>query len=690
MKVATTLITILSCILLTSKAQAQDPGFYWARIMGGTDAEIGTSIKTDSKGNIYTTGYYRGSVDFDPGPSTKILNSNGDDDIFIQKLDIYGNLIWVKQVGGLTRDQGRSLTIDSKDNVIITGSFTGIVDFDPAIATVNTFTSKGEEDIFILKLDPSGNLLWAKQMGGPSYNIGQSITTDELDFIYTTGYFDGTVDFDPGAGLANLSNIGGEDNFIQKLDSNGNFKWIKHIGGPGSARGNEIIYDSNGHIYSTGFFFTKIDFNPNAGIQYLTNNGFPDAFILKLDTAGDFKFVKQIGDGSYLYGNSIATDFEGNIYTTGIFLETTDFDPGPGALNYTPKGGFDIFVQKLDSNGIFKWAKQIGGSDFEYGNTVSTDINGNVYVAGSFRGTVDFDPGQLVNNLTSKGFGDIYILRLDIDGDFDWVSQMGASINDAANSIFVDANGFVHTTGSFGATVDFDPTTSSWVISSAGSIDIFVQKLSQCLTTFSVDTQVTCGSFTWIDNNTYDTSNQSATFTLMNTGGCDSIVTLNLTINEVTDLSTSVNDFIITANNVNASSFQWLDCDSSWSIIPDDTNRTFSPTKNGNYAVQITENACVDTSACVEITALSVIKNSFKENIEVFPNPTNGNFAIKFENPQNTLFVRLSTVKGKLITSETFKNVAFIPMELNNAKGIYFLEIQDQFGKKAIIKLIKK
>ena len=690
MKLATTLTAAISCILLTSIAQAQDPGFYWARTMGGTDAEIGTSIKTDSKGNIYTTGYFRGSVDFDPGPSTKILNSQGDDDIFIKKLDIYGNLLWVKQVGGLTRDQGRSLTIDSKDNVIITGSFTGLVDFDPAIATVNTFTSKGLEDIFIQKLDPSGNLLWAKQMGGPNYNIGQSITTDELDFIYTTGYFKGTVDFDPGAGLANLSTVGGEDNFIQKLDSNGDFKWIKHIGGPGSARGNEIIYDSNGHIYSIGHFFTKIDFNPNAGIQYLTNNGFPDAFILKLDTAGGFKFAKQFGGGSSLFGNSIATDSDGNIYTTGIFLETTDFDPGPGALNYTAKGVFDIFVQKLDSNGIFKWAKQIGGTDFEYGNAVSTDINGNVYVAGSFRGTVDFDPSQNVKNLTSKGFGDIYILRLDKDGEFDWVNQMGGSFNDAANSIFVDVNGFIHTTGSFGATVDFDPTPSSWVVSSVGSIDIFVQKLSQCLTTFSVDTQFTCGSYTWIDNNTYDTSNQSATFTLMNAEGCDSVVTLNLTISEVTDLSTSVNDFIITANNANASTFQWLDCDSAFQIIPNDTNRSFTPTKNGNYAVEITENTCIDTSACVEIKALGLIENSFKENIEVFPNPTSGNFAIKFENPQNKLSVRLSTISGKLIFSETFKNVLLVPMELNYAKGIYFLEIEDKLGSKAIIKLIKK
>src|SRR5690606_25861328 len=125
--------------------------------------------------------------------------------------------------------------------------------------------------------------------------------------------------------------------------------------------------------------------------------------------------------------------------------------------------------------------------------------------------------------------------------------------------------------------------------------------------TTAVDEQTACETFTWIDGNNYSTSNSTATHTLTNAAGCDSVVTLNLTINEVSDLSTTLNGIIVTANNPTAS-YVWLDCDDSCAAISGETAQSFTPTEDGNYAVQLIENGCVDTTDCVAITTVGIIE----------------------------------------------------------------------------------
>src|SRR5690606_29098604 len=117
-------------------------------------------------------------------------------------------------------------------------------------------------DIFVSKLDPNGNFLWAKQMGGTDNDQGISITVDTSGNIYTTGIFRNTVDFDPGAGVYNLTAVVGNDIFISKLDANGNFLWAKQMGSGGNTRSNSIVLDTNGNIYTTGIFQSTADFDP--------------------------------------------------------------------------------------------------------------------------------------------------------------------------------------------------------------------------------------------------------------------------------------------------------------------------------------------------------------------------------------------------------------------------------------------
>jgi hypothetical protein len=465
-------------LLNYSVLTAQD--FVWAKRMGGTSYDEGNSITTDASGNVYTTGYFRGTADFDPSSGIFNLTSAGYEDIFIQKLDASGILLWAKAMGGGTSsDFGYSITTDASGNVYTTGTFEETADFDPSAGTSN-LTSAGGLDIFIQKLDASGNLLWAKAMGGTPHDYGYSITTDASGNVYTTGTFFGIVDFDPSSGTTNLTSAGDRDIFIQKLDASGNLLWAKAMGGYSSDEGRSITTDASGNVYTTGFFYVTADFDPSAGTTNLTSASYGDIFIQKLNAFGNFVWAKAMGGTSEDYGRSITTDASGNVYTTGTFRGTADFDPSSGTTNLTSAGNQDIFIQKLDASGNLLWAKAMGGTSVDYGYSITTDASGNVYTTGFFDGTADFDPSAGTTNLTSAGEYDIFIQKLDASGNLLWAKAMGGTSFDQGHSITTDAYGNVYTSGNFYETADFDPsTTGTTNLTSAGANDIFVAKYTQ-------------------------------------------------------------------------------------------------------------------------------------------------------------------------------------------------------------------
>jgi hypothetical protein len=448
--------------------------FVWAKGMGGEDMDNSNGIAVDSSGNVYTTGTFHGTADFDPSDGVFNLTSVGfGDDIFVSKLDSMGNFVWAKRFGGTESDSSESIAVDSNGNVYTTGYFQYTADFDPGIEVFN-LTSAGNWDIFISKLDGNGNFIWAKNMGGPNYDSAFSIAIEAGSNVYTTGYFVGTADFDPGPGTFNLTSVGATF-FICKLNSNGNFVWAKGMGG----FSNNIAVDSSSNVYTTGQFSGTVDFDPGIGTANLTSMGDEDIFVSKLNSNGDFVWAKNMGGLLGDRGYSLTVDTSGSIYTTGYFRSTADFDPGANIFNLVSAGVEDVFISKLDINGNFSWAKSIGGSSMgECGKEIATDISNNVYTIGSFGGTVDFDPGTNVYNLTSGGYGDTFISKLSPNGDFIWAKSMGGNSGGAdGDSIELSLNGFVYTTGTFGYTADFDPSPAAYNLTSAGGSDIFVSKL---------------------------------------------------------------------------------------------------------------------------------------------------------------------------------------------------------------------
>lgn len=278
--------------------------------------------------------------------------------------------------------------------------------------------------------------MWATRTGSTSSDEGNALATDASGNVYVAGSFKGTVDFDPSAGTVNLTSAGDADIFVQKLNSSGNLVWAKKMGGIGNDGAYSIAVDASGNVFITGFFANQADFDPGAGFSTFTSYGSYDVFVEKLNASGDMVWVKRVGNTGHDVGRGIDIDASGNVYVTGNFSNTVDFDPGLGSYSKTSVGGYDIFVLKLNSLGSFEGVYTGGGTQNDAGQDI--DIKGNyAYVTGYFKGAVDFDPNIDTPTYTSAGDNDIFMMRIETTGsmDFDYVRCMGGSGSDVGKAI---------------------------------------------------------------------------------------------------------------------------------------------------------------------------------------------------------------------------------------------------------------
>lgn len=484
MNIFTTLF-LFFFLTITATLQAQY-SLEWANNTGGTGYEHGYAVSTDTAGNVYTTGYFEGTVDFDPSMATFNLTVDGGRDVFIQKLDASGNFIWAKSMGGFSNDRPYDIVVDVAGNVYTTGQFRGTVDFDPGAAVFN-LTPTGADDIFIQKLDVNGDFVWAKNMGQVGSNNGDAISVDANGNVYIAGSFQGTVDFDPGAGTTNLTAISGDyDTFFLKLDANGNFVWAKRMGNASRDVVNAIEVDASGNLYTTGSFFGTVDFDPGTGTQTMATTGVSvETYIQKLDSNGDLIWVKQLkSSNSYNRPYGLSLDASGNVYTTGIFADTMDVDPSAAVLNLAPNGLADAFIHKMDANGNFIWAKQVGQTGYAEGRAADIDAQGNIYTIGFFNDSIDLDPSSTTTlHGITNGRQDIFVQKLDSMGEFVWAHTMGGSGSDYGRDLSVSPSGDIYLAGYFfdTMTVALGPTTIT--LNGQGLSDVFVLKFAAPVTT---------------------------------------------------------------------------------------------------------------------------------------------------------------------------------------------------------------
>jgi hypothetical protein len=374
----------------------------WAKSAGGSEDEYARDIAVDARGNVYVIGEFK-SDSLTLGSTTLRRKGEGDffrkSDIFIVKYDPNGQVLWAKSVGGDDDEHAQSIVVDAGGNVYVTGKFeSDTLTFGPI-----TLRNVGGLDIFLVKYDPNGQVLWATSAGGSEENknqgfviiLGQkypNITVDASGNVYLAGSFSSsTLTF----GSTTLRNAGKSDIFLVKYDPNGQLLWAKSVGGEGDEEPRGIAVDAQGNIYITGYFGSynltigSTTLRSTKGIEGLSS----DIFVMKYGPNGQVVWAKSIGGWANEGGEDITVDASGNIYVTGTFWSdslifgSTILRFGTrvegrftvGGSGYSFVGA--IFVVKYNPNGEVVWAKGISGGEL-YSRGIAVDARGNVYVIG--------------------------------------------------------------------------------------------------------------------------------------------------------------------------------------------------------------------------------------------------------------------------------------------------------------------
>jgi hypothetical protein len=470
-------IGLAAFLLFYGQVAHAEAVYSFTKTIGGTSNDLGQSVAVDSSGNVYITGSFRGTVDFDPGAGTDSHTSAGEEDIFLTKFDSNGGYVYTKTMGGTDHDYGRSVAVDSGGNVYITGYFQGTADFDPG-AAVDNHLSVGLEDIFLTKINADGSYGYTKTMGGTNSDYGRYVAVDSSGNIYITGSFQETVDFNPGGTADSHTSAGLEDIFLTKINADSSYGNTKTMGGTDHDEGQSVAIDGSDNVYITGYFSgANVDFNLGGTADTHTSAGLEDIFLTKFDSNGGYVYTKTMGGTDHDEGQSVAIDGSDNVYITGYFSgANADFNPGVETDNHTSAGLEDIFLTKINYDDSYGYTKTMGGTNHDYGRSVAVDSSDNVYITGSFQETVDFNPGAGTDNHTSAGLEDIFLTKINFDGSYDLTKTMGGTAQDVGRSVAVDDAVNVYVTGSFQETVDFDPGTGTDNHTSVGLDDIYLTK----------------------------------------------------------------------------------------------------------------------------------------------------------------------------------------------------------------------
>lgn len=647
--------TLLIVSIFTSLLSNAQTTFDWAKVISGTATVDGISNAVDNSGNIITVGFFSQPTDFDPTSAVLTLSpvQAGYSDIFITKYSSVGNLIWAKKIGGYYDDAPASVVIDNNDNIILTGNFFGTSDFDPDAGVAN-LTALGT-DMFICKLNSSGSFVWAKRIGSSGSDFGFGINVDNSGNVYTTGSFEGTVDFDPGASTANLTSAGGTDIFVSKLNAAGNYVWAGRMGSTLDDRGTSINIDPSGNILTTGSFQGTVDFNPGAATNNLISGGTTNIFISKLSSSGAYVWAQAVYGFDSGEGTNICSDASGNVYVGGGFIGTADFDPSSLTNYLFSNGSSDLFFMKLSSTGAFSYARSIGNSSFDNVNNMKVDAAGNVLIAGVFFGTVDFDPGAGSQNMVSAGSADIYICKYNTLGNYDWSVRMGSTSVDIARSICLGSNNSIYTTGIFRGTVDFDQTSGIFNLSTNSPTvsGLFIHKMTP----------------------NFATPIELLAFEGQNEGNFNHLkwITASEINNDYFDLERSADGINFeTIGKIkgagNSSSKLEYDFDDALPIQGVNYYRLKQVDFDGKFVY----------SQTIEID--NHAEFAYFQNL--FPNPSNGKFSFDFVSPKDSrLQVNISDMSGRVMYSNiqnTQQGTSSIGVDISNLpSGIYTLSIFD-------------
>lgn len=611
------------------------PNWEWAKSAGGNNDSQGSSTCKDVNGNICVTGFFSSTITF----GNTVLTNAGGRDMFIVKYDSGGNVIWAKSAGGINDDSGNGICTDINGNIFIAGQFTG--------STMNIestiLTGAGAVDMFIIKYDSSGNMLWAKSAGGTDGDNARSVSTDANGNAYVTGgFYSPSITFGSNV-FVNSNPLNWNDAYLTKYDPSGNVIWAKNAGINYSEEGNFVKTDGFGNVYMTGVFEgPSITF----GSIVLTNptGSGRNVFIVKYDSTGNALWAKNAGYGTYSNnGSGLDIDNDNNVYLTGDFSGPTITFDAIVLTNSNP-GNNNVFIVKYDPTGNVIWAKKEGGIYDAVSSGISINVNGYLYITG-ISSSISFENSTCTNIYNS------FITKYDLYGNLLWAKNAG----DKSASITTDANDDVFITGYYqNPTIAFDTIvlTNSW----APVWHLFVAKIKGDLSVNGNCTAHYSTSYDSIQNN----------FTLI----VDSI-SLALATGYHWSFGDGTTSTLASPTHVYSIDSLYNVCMKIYStsgdsciychIIGKDSSGIIL--RNGGFTLNVQNSIITDISQNL----------SNETKIVVYPNPTNGNFTligsgiakIEIYNVLGELFYKTSNLKQQISRE----------IDLSKSpKGIYFVK----------------
>jgi hypothetical protein len=359
---------------------------------------------------------------------------------------------WAEMIGGSLLDESFSIATDDQGNCYVTGIFTGSADIGDT-----TLIARGATDIFLVKYNHAGEIIWIRQAGGKEDDDSYAVHIGQDGYCYLTGSFADTAYFEQDSLICVDENIFYFDIFLAKYTLNGELIWVTRAGEAFWDEAFSIYTNSAGDVFITGSYWGTCKFD-NITLSGLFGSGATDGFdifVAKYDQDGNALWANRMVERGWDRGSDITVDHAGNCYVTGGF-QTALLLGGFGGPSFTPTGGSgdeDVFLVKYNSEGDYVWKSSGGSIGFDQARAVSLDDDNHIYLTGVFSDTAIFDS---TDQIISHGLSDAFLAKYDSTGTLLWVRGAGSSGEDGSNDVIVDSQGNAYICGYFGGAAMFD------------------------------------------------------------------------------------------------------------------------------------------------------------------------------------------------------------------------------------------
>ena len=657
----------------------------FAKRIGDYSADYAVDIALDKSNNIYVTGYFWAAVDFDPDAGVSILTSQGLEDCFIAKYDAAGNFILAKSIEGASHSIPKRIFVDQQENIYLVGNFEGNIDCDPGPGT-DIKNSYGKTDFFILKLDPTGILIYASSFGSTVFGAPLSdddyisgAVLDENGTIFITGRFGGDLDIDPGPVTHNLHSTCGEGRFLAKFNTMGQllFSYAFEKSGIFVEENYErVAVDSNGNLYMLVFRMcsTDIDVGSGVNIQY-------GSLLIKYDSL--FNLVYVVDSMNLIFGNNpgnikmLPIDNGGIAIFNDMYVHSNN--------GYSSSG---MRIAEFDAMGTLVYKREIYSNEIASGSKVIKDklmdaevnSNGDILIVGSVFGSLDVDPGlnsQIISSQTgntaflckyihcNEVAADMPILALNPDtlcfspGASVIANVIGGNLNDAKRwNWYRNVTEFTSELVDTGNSIVYVPVDNNNIL--------YVRGEGECKVGSYNSVNLSC--YTNQYDYRYSDSYNSGIIKIRIAGLVSAMPIL---------------------------SYQWLDCNNNFSPIVGQNTFELTISQSGSYCVVLTlQNGCVDTVPCFWTDAsspTSLTYTSSKHLVSVYPNPFKDRLTIDFDDLWTEAFqVDVYDLFGRIVKSDfTHQSNPFQLILTDLPSGLYLLNLHNK-NESINIKVIKQ